>query len=299
MVKYTIQYLSIFTKKTNVSIFVSIVDQSNNTSNSGEHRFLVTSADHRKTFHLEVPEQYEMQEWMRVIRLISDLGVTKQRILEEHKCADNFPTFKLATETLLQSLENQATESRRSLDRIAQQKWKSKCRLVELRDEMEEKHRTLRIKQQEMKAQEKSFREELSHLNQTLYVLQQQVRRSNELQQEVVEIFGNNQELNKSTEDKAKDAILLCRALLSKSAQQSKYKLTATKSTPSEVVSGVVAGDDDTKQSSSVSSLPKPPSRINKGRARSYSDLTVSKSDVFEDEMAKIILDAFPGLVVC
>ena len=35
-----------------------------------------------------------------------------------------------------------------------------------------------------------------------------------------------------------------------------------------------------------------------KGRARSYSDLTVSKSDVFEDEMAKIIMDAFPEILV-
>merc|ERR1712048_1472259 len=34
-----------------------------------------------------------------------------------------------------------------------------------------------------------------------------------------------------------------------------------------------------------------------KGRTRSYSDLTVSKSDIFEDEMAKIIMDAFPGIL--
>ena len=147
------------------------MDQTTNDENV--YRFLITTADHRKTFHLEVETQYEMAEWIRVIRLISDLGVTKQNIMEESKMSDNFETFKLSVETLLQRLDTQSTESRRSLDRIAKQKWK--CRLIELRDEMEEKHRKLRIKQQEMKAQEKSYREDLSHLNQALYVLQQQV----------------------------------------------------------------------------------------------------------------------------
>ena len=149
------------------------MDQTTNDENV--YRFLITTADHRKTFHLEVETQYEMQEWIRVIRLISDLGVTKQNIIEESKMNDNYETFKLSVETLLQRLDTQSTEARRSLDRIAKQKWKSKCRLIELRDEMEEKHRKLRIKQQEMKAQEKSYREDLSHLNQALYVLQQQV----------------------------------------------------------------------------------------------------------------------------
>ena len=149
------------------------MDQTTNDENV--YRYLITTADHRKTFHLEVETQYEMQEWIRVIRLISDLGVTKQNIIEESKMNDNYETFKLSVETLLQRLDTQSTESRRSLDRIAKQKWKSKCRLIELRDEMEEKHRKLRIKQQEMKAQEKSYREDLSHLNQALYVLQQQV----------------------------------------------------------------------------------------------------------------------------
>merc|ERR1712129_619962 len=37
--------------------------------------------------------------------------------------------------------------------------------------------------------------------------------------------------------------------------------------------------------------------KAKKGRTRSYSDLTVSKSDVFEDEMAKIIMEAFPEIL--
>merc|ERR1719464_1313205 len=145
-----------------------------------------------------------MQEWIRVIRLVSDLGVTKQAQMEESKMSDTFETFKLSVEALLRALDTQSTEARRSLDRIAKQKWKSKTRLVELRDEMEEKHRRLRVKQQEMKAQEKAFREDLSHLNQALYVLQQQV----------VEQFGNNQDPHMSIAAKAKAAVQLCRALL-------------------------------------------------------------------------------------
>eukprot|EP01084_Bolivina_argentea_P270795 460537_1 len=204
------------------------VDQT--TNNENVYRFLITTADHRKTFHLEVETQYEMQEWIRVIRLVSDLGVTKQNIMDESKMSDNFETFKLSVETLLQRLDTQATESRRSLDRIAKQKWKSKCRLIELRDEMEEKHRKLRIKQQEMKAQEKSYREELSHLNQALYVLQQQVRRSNEIQQQIVEKFGNNQDPNMTILDKAKSAVQLCQTLLSNNPN--KRYLKSVKSEP-------------------------------------------------------------------
>merc|ERR1719464_590556 len=98
-----------------------------------------------------------MQEWIRVIRLVSDLGVTKQAQMEESKMSDTFETFKLSVEALLRALDTQSTEARRSLDRIAKQKWKSKTRLVELRDEMEEKHRRLRVKQQEMKAQRRRF----------------------------------------------------------------------------------------------------------------------------------------------
>eukprot|EP00484_Ammonia_sp_Unknown_P030971 CAMPEP_0197026418 /NCGR_PEP_ID=MMETSP1384-20130603/6503_1 /TAXON_ID=29189 /ORGANISM="Ammonia sp." /LENGTH=536 /DNA_ID=CAMNT_0042455073 /DNA_START=73 /DNA_END=1683 /DNA_ORIENTATION=- len=280
------------------------VDQT--TNDDDVYRFLITTADHRKTFHLEVETQYEMQEWIRVIRLISDLGVTKANVIEESKQADNFETFKLSVETLLQRLDTQSTEARKSLDRIAKQKWKSKCRLIELRDEMEEKHRKLRIKQQEMKAQEKSYREDLSHLNQALYVLQQQVRRSNEIQQQIVEKFGNNQDPNMTILDKAKEAVALCRTLLSNNPN--KRFMTAQKSNPDN------KGDaDDAKENPHVPSkveeysknenlstyadTKEKKAKKKKGRARSYSDLTVSKSDVFEDEMAKIIMDAFPEIL--
>ena len=50
------------------------VDQG--TNDDSVFRFLITTADHRKTFHLQVDTAYEMQEWIRVIRLVSDLGTT-------------------------------------------------------------------------------------------------------------------------------------------------------------------------------------------------------------------------------
>merc|ERR1719242_1413899 len=203
---------------------------------------------------------------------------------------DNFETFKLSVETLLQRLDTQSTEARKSLDRIAKQKWKSKCRLIELRDEMEEKHRKLRVKQQEMKAQEKSYREDLSHLNQALYVLQQQVRRSNEIQQQIVEKFGNNQYPNKTILDKAKDAVKLCRSLLSNNPNKRYQKLTTTNTVDDQKSSKMV-------EYSKEQNLQKMTTKNKKGRTRSYSDLTVSKSDVFEDEMSKIILDAFPEIL--
>merc|ERR1712176_76845 len=243
------------------------VDQTSSDENI--YRFLITTSDHRKTFHLEVSTQYEMAEWIRVIRLISDLGVTKASMMEESKMPDNYETFKLSVETLLQRLDTQSTEARRSLDRIAKQKWKSKCRLIEVRDEMEEKHRKLRVKQQEMKAQEKSYREDLSHLNQALYVLQQQVRRSNEIQQQIVEKFGNNQDPNVSILDKARAAVLLCHTLLSNNPN--KRYLKSAKSQENN------DGDDSKDNGNKIEQYGnkedlKKKSKLKKGRARSYSD---------------------------
>eukprot|EP01083_Nonionella_stella_P029359 80834_1 len=284
------------------------VDQT--TSDENEYRFLITASDHRKTFHLAVSTQYEMSEWIRVIRLISDLEITKQSIMEEKKMPDTFETFKESVSTLLQRLETQSTESRRSLDRIAKQKWKAKCRLIELRDEMEEKHRKLRMKQQEMKAQEKSYREDLSHLNQALYVLQQQVRRSNEIQQQIVEKFGNNQDPNMTILDKAKSAVTLCRTLLSNnpnkryvSSSSNKHQTQTEDASTDERQQEKAteeAGDKSAmEQYATDNKIDKKQkkTRPKKQRARSYSDLTVSKSDIFEDEMAKIIMDAFPEIL--
>merc|ERR1712176_19143 len=270
------------------------VDQTSSDENI--YRFLITTSDHRKTFHLEVSTQYEMAEWIRVIRLISDLGVTKASMMEESKMPDNYETFKLSVETLLQRLDTQSTEARRSLDRIAKQKWKSKCRLIEVRDEMEEKHRKLRVKQQEMKAQEKSYREDLSHLNQALYVLQQQVRRSNEIQQQIVEKFGNNQDPNKTILDKAKDAVKLCQTLLSNNPNTKRYatQKIKTNTTDDQKDDKVASKMEEYSKNENLQST-KPKKK--KGRTRSYSDLTVSKSDIFEDEMAKIIMDAFPEIL--
>ena len=75
---------------------------------------------------MEVDDEIEKQEWIRICQLISDLGVTKRSLVEEEKMPDNFGTLKNATERLLKSLDKQATESRKSLDRIAKQKWASK-----------------------------------------------------------------------------------------------------------------------------------------------------------------------------
>merc|ERR1712176_675971 len=205
-------------------------------------------------------------------------------------------TFKLSVERLLQRLDTQSTEARRSLDRIAKQKWKSKCRLIEVRDEMGEKLRKLRVKQQEMKAQEKSYREDLSHLNQALYVLQQQVRRSNEIQQQIVEKFGNNQDPNKTILDKAKDAVKLCQTLLSNNPNTKRYatQKIKTNTTDDQKTEQVASKMEEYLKNENLQST-KPKKK--KGRTRSYSDLTVSKSDIFEDEMAKIIMDAFPEIL--
>ena len=252
------------------------IDKTNERPN--EYKFLITSQDHRKTFHLQTDDLYEMNEWIRIVRLISDLGVTKNRLISEQKLPDNSQTMTHACKTLLKRLETQATASRESLDRIAKQKWKSKCRLIELKNDIEDKHKKLRLKQQNMKKQEKQFREELSHLNQSLYLLQQQVRKSNQLQQKIVQIFGDNNQ-NITIIDKAKKAIQLCQ---NRMVIYNKQKSNAN----------VVRADDE-KIDDTVGNDP------TRKRARSNSDLTVGKADIFEDAMCRIISDAFPEVIVC
>ena len=101
--------------------------------------------------------------------------------------------------------------------------------------------------------------------------------------------------------DKAKSAVALCRTLLSNNPN--KRYLKTQKSQP----------DTDDNKDNSPSNIEQYSKQENlntfldkkdkkkhnkkKGRARSYSDLTVSKSDIFEDEMAKIIMDAFPEIL--
>ena len=133
-----------------------------------------------------------------------------------------------------------------------------------------------------------------------------QVRRSNEIQQQIVEKFGNNQDPNMTILDKAKSAVQLCRTLLSNNPNKrylgQSQGLKAAKSQP----------DTDDNKDNSASNIAEYSKNQNldtyadkqgkkkqkkKGRARSYSDLTVSKSDIFEDEMAKIIMDAFPEIL--
>lgn len=126
-----------------------------------------------------------------------------------------------------------------------------------------------------------------------------QVRRSNEIQQQIVEKFGNNQDPNMTILDKARSAVALCRQLLSQNPNKrfALNALSSQKSTPSNPSDDVEdSKEPDNADQIGAISVPKPKAK-KKGRTRSYSDLTVSKSDIFEDEMAKIIMDAFPDIL--
>ena len=102
--------------------------------------------------------------------------------------------------------------------------------------------------------------------------------------------------------DKARSAVALCRQLLSQNPNK-RFALNALKSQQSTPFNATDDADDAKEAESGTAndqmgtiSVPKPKAK-KKGRTRSYSDLTVSKSDIFEDEMAKIIMDAFPGIL--
>ncbi|ETO24768.1 hypothetical protein RFI_12391 [Reticulomyxa filosa] len=210
---------------------------------------------------------------------------------------------------------------------------------------MAEKHRKLRTKQDEMNTQETSFRDELGHLNQALYVLQQQVRKSNELQQRVVEIFGSTGSKHATTAStidiyiKARDALKLCQEVLQHnhprktvssaggpgmmkrqgSLEAAQSQLPTQSSQPLQKGQIQVLKNEskdnekDTDKDKNIDSKKdKDKDKDNdndndangsektdklKKRARSYSDLAVPKAAVFEEEMAKFIIDIFPNVI--
>ena len=99
--------------------------------------------------------------------------------------------------------------------------------------------------------------------------------------------------------DKAKEAVKLCRTLLSNNPNKrylaaSSNNVTSSDDQKQQIVSKL----EQYSQKENLQSTKKSNKQKNKkGRTRSYSDLTVSKSDIFEDEMSKIILDTFPEIL--
>merc|ERR1712228_875246 len=92
----------------------------------------------------------------------------------------------------------------------------------------------------------------------------------------------------------ARDAVKLCRTLLSNNPNK-RYQIKTADSDQKEQTSASAMGQyskNEKLQSTKHKKL-----QNNKNRTRSYSDLTVSKSDIFEDEMSKIILDAYPEIL--
>jgi len=146
-------------------------------------RFSITSRDEKSTYHLEAPSTFAREEWMRAIIIISRLGV-----LQEEESTEILGTC----EKLIKRLQARARERKEELASVADEKYKSKTRLIELRDEMLRKKQELIEKMEMNTDRHKQTREECYRLSANLENLQEQVRASNILQQRITEIFASD-----------------------------------------------------------------------------------------------------------
>jgi len=170
-------------------------------------RFLITSRDRKQTYNLQVTDRKELKDWTHAIHLLSKLGVVREQVVREN-LEDNTKCILLrSTQKLLRGFERKASDCRDGLKRVAEQKWKAKCRLMELLKQLKKGETELQTKYGNLQMQEKEFREKMHFLIQKEFFLQDEVSKSNSIQEKVVEAFYAE---DKSIERRALDALKLC-----------------------------------------------------------------------------------------
>merc|ERR1719433_2093536 len=137
-------------------------------------RFTIVSKDRRQTYNLQVSDRKELKEWTHALHLLSKLGGVKEVVIRENKeCKeDNTAILRLSAEKLLRGFERKAHECRDGLTRVAEQKWKAKCRLEELLKQLKKGQSELQKKYGNLQMQEKELRERMHFLNQKEFFLQ-------------------------------------------------------------------------------------------------------------------------------
>jgi len=170
-------------------------------------RFLITTRDRKQTYNLQVTDRKELKDWTHAIHLLSKLGVVREQVLRENLEENTKSILLRSSQKLLRGFERKASDCRGGLKRVAEQKWKAKCRLMELLKQLKKGETELQNKYGNLQMQEKELREKMHFLIQKEFFLQDEVSKSNSIQEKVVESFYAE---NKSVELRALDAMKLC-----------------------------------------------------------------------------------------
>jgi len=169
-------------------------------------RFTITSCDQKQTYNLQVGDRKELYSWYDAIDLLSKLGAAREQVAVE-SMGTNKVVLLLASQKLLRGLERKSSECQDGLQKVADEKWKAKCRLMELLKQLKKGETVLQDKFLNLQLQEKELREKMHFLIQKEFFLQDEVSKSNNIQEKVVEAFYAE---GKSLDKKALAALKLC-----------------------------------------------------------------------------------------
>jgi len=172
-----------------------------------QFRFAINSGDGKQTYNLEVGDRKELKSWYDSIHLLSKLGAAREQIASENIDKDLKIILLLSAEKLLRGLERKSAESKDTLKKVADQKWKAKCRLIELFNQLKKGEKVLQGKFSNLQMQEKELREKMHFLVQKEFFLQDEVSKSNSIQEKVVEAFYAD---DMSLKKRALEALKLC-----------------------------------------------------------------------------------------
>jgi len=171
-------------------------------------RFLVISRDQRQTYNLQVGDRNELKSWYDAIRLLSKLGTAREQVSRDSLEGSNNKIILLqSSQKLLKGLERKASECGDGLKQVAEQKWKAKCRLIELLEQLKKGGIVLQDKLSNLQMQEKELREKMHFLVQKEFFVQDEVSKSNSIQEKVVEAFYAD---GKSLNTRALEAMKIC-----------------------------------------------------------------------------------------
>jgi len=154
-----------------------------------QFRFVINSGDGKQTYNLEVGDHRELKSWYASIHLLSKLGAAREQIASESIETNKKTILLLSAQKLLRGLERKSTESKDALKKVADQKWKAKCRLIELLKQLKKGEKVLQQKFSDLQMQEKELREKMHFLAQKEFFLQDEVSKSNSIQEKVVKAF--------------------------------------------------------------------------------------------------------------
>jgi len=180
---------------------------SGNEPEEQQFRFNITSKDRKQTYNLQVGTRKELKSWCESIKLLSMLGSYREWVSRESMEEGKKVTLLLSSQKLLEGLEQKSSECREALKKVAEQKWKAKCRLIELLKQLKKGETVLQDKFSNLQIQEKDLQEKMHYLKKKEFFLQDEVSKSNSIQEKVVEAFYGDE---KSLDRRALAALKLC-----------------------------------------------------------------------------------------